>query len=87
VLEGNKDAMNKAATNMPCKIKDNNSHLGNRSSDLPTEKDLSHKLIVAEDAFSATDDYPSSEETGRVTMPNFSMPACLISAMVFITRP
>ena len=41
VLEGNKDAINNAATNIPCKIKENNSHLGNRSSDLPTEKDLS----------------------------------------------
>jgi len=67
-------------------MKEYNSHFGKRSSEPCVGKDRSRKLIVGDGDPSAMNDYLSSDG-GRVTMPNFSMPACLISAMVFMTTP
>ena len=83
--EGNIGAKNRIAISPKCRTNENKSHFGNCSTELGNASDRSRKLIVG-DAFSATNGYPSSDG-GRLTIPNFSMPACLISAMVFITRP
>jgi hypothetical protein len=60
--------------------------LRSRSSAPLDESERSRTLMVGDGVVSAKDDYPSPDG-GRVTMPNLSMPACLISAIVFITTP
>jgi len=72
----------KLAINARWKKNEKAIHFDNFSSDVET---VCRRLRV-EAGESSVINYPSSED-GRVTMPSLSMPACLISAMVFMTTP
>ena len=70
----------------PCPSKESVNHFGRRSSAPIIGKVRSRKLIVGAEPFSAIVSYLSSDG-GRVTIPTFSMPASLIAAIVFMTKP